>query len=143
MYLKNCYSFDTRLRIETTYVLDNGEEWDLVWTTSGAYDKSFNKVLSLKMLNKWPNSEYKYEYKKIIMTDYCGHANEYINLYRVPRTFLTAYFDTDIISSNVRRNLAMICGHIRCEYNADIFSVILDLFTYLVISDYSLYKCAN
>lgn len=118
MYLKNCIAFDTRLCIETTYVLDNSMEWDLVWTTGGAYDKSFNKVLSLKMLNEWPNNEYKYKYKKITMPDYCGQVNEYINLYRVPRTY-------------------------HREYNADIFSVIFDLFAHLVISDYSLYKCVN
>lgn len=143
MYLKNCISFDTRKCIETTYVLDNGMEWDLVWTTGGAYDKSFNRVLSIKKRVKCLTSEYKYEYKKIIMTDYSGNVNEYVNLYRVPHTFLTTYFDTDIIYHNMRRNLAIIYGHIRCEYNADIFSVILDLFAHLVINDYSLYKCVN
>jgi len=143
MYLKNCISFDRRPRIDTMHVLDNGMEWDLGWTTSGAYDKSFNRVLSIKNRVKCLNNEYKYEYKKIIMADYCGHVNEYINLYRVPRTFLTTYFDTDIISQNMRQNLAMMYWHIRGEYNADIFSVILDMFTYLVVNDYSLYKCVN
>lgn len=118
-------------------------EWELVWTTGGIYDKSFKKALLSKIGSEYPNNEYRYEYKKITISNYCGTVDNYINLYRIPCTFLTTYFNTSIISQNMRRNLAMIYGHTRREYNVDIFSVILDMFTYLVINDYSLYTCAN
>lgn len=140
MYLKNCISFDTHTRINNIYVLDNGMKWDLVWTTRGAYDKSFNRVLSITQRLQCLTNEYEY---KITMTRYCGLINSCINLYRIPRTFLTAYFDTDIVFQDMRWNLAIMYRHIRSEYNVDIFSAILDLFACLVITDYSLYKCAN
>lgn len=109
---------------------------DVYRSLAERYDYNFNKrpptyhlelIIDLKRIREENRKKYTFSYDNI-------------RVYRIPRTLTIAYNETHLFSPDIRQNCALIYAALECK---DPISIIADFLFELIISDYSLYKCAN
>jgi hypothetical protein len=106
------------------------------------YDSEFNslspKYIRGKKYDKQTINKYETIYNNTT-EDFIFKVDVKARLYRIPRTFATAYFKTNLASLDA---LIIMREHIK-PHCLDIFSIILEYYSRAIIADLSRYTCVN
>jgi hypothetical protein len=105
------------------------------------YDSDFNSLSRKYICSNRYDEETTNKYETIYNNaskDFIFKMNVKACLYRIPRTFAVAYFKTNLVSPA----LILMREHIK-SYCLDVFSVILEYYSQVIIADLSRYTCVN
>lgn len=106
------------------------------------YDPNFNQISTRYICSRRYDKEIVDKYENMYNTsdkDFIFKVDVKASLYRIPRTFAVAYFKTNLVSKDA---LILMREHIKL-YCLDVFFIILEYYSRLIIADLSLYKCVN
>lgn len=106
------------------------------------YNSDFNPLSSKYICGNRYDEETINKYETIYNNtnkDFIFKVDVKASLYRIPRTFTVAYFKTNLVSKDA---LILMREHIKL-YCLDVFLIILEYYSRLIIADLSLYKCVN